>query len=182
MRQRQNFHLGTNHAEFTPASDVSHLLSRSTSFAPAPDVIFTRATPVYEHKLDHFTRLSENGTLNDLVEIKNIVQARRKRAQHFGEIFADPAWDILLSLARAEIEQKRVTVSELGLAAVVPMTTALRWIKTLTANGAVERRPDIHDRRRVYIELSAQASKTMKSYLCDIKSHQCHERRRSPEP
>ena len=55
---------------------------------------------------------------------------------HFYEsIFADPAWDMLLDLMEAEIEQPRVAVSSLCIAAAVPATTALRWLKTLTEPG-----------------------------------------------
>jgi predicted transcriptional regulator len=63
-------------------------------------------------------------------------------------LFADPAWDMLLDLLQAEIAQHRVPVSSLCIAAAVPATTALRWIKTMTDVGLFKRRADPHDGRR----------------------------------
>jgi hypothetical protein len=43
------------------------------------------------------------------------------REQFFGpDLFADPAWDILLDLYAARLEQQRVAVSSLCIAAAVP--------------------------------------------------------------
>ena len=61
---------------------------------------------------------------------------------------------MLLDLLQAEIAQHRVPVSSLCIAAAVPATTALRWIKTMTDAGLFKRRADPHDGRRVFVELS----------------------------
>jgi DNA-binding MarR family transcriptional regulator len=90
--------------------------------------------------------------------IRNIVRARRLRGKYFAqELFADPAWDMLLDLLQAEIAQMRVPVSSLCNAAAVPATTALRWLKMLVGQGLFIRRPDPHDGRRVYVELAPDA-------------------------
>ena len=47
-----------------------------------------------------------------------------------------------LDLMQAEIAQHRVPVSSLCIAAAVPATTALRWIKTMTDTGPFVRRAD----------------------------------------
>ena len=75
-------------------------------------------------------------------------------------MFADPAWDMLLDLLQAEIAQLRVPVSSLCIAAAVPATTALRWLKTMTDQGIFRRRADPHDGRRVFVELSPEASQS----------------------
>jgi DNA-binding MarR family transcriptional regulator len=114
-------------------------------------------------------RLSQSASVEDLNTIKLIIQARRKRAEHFpSAMFADPAWDILLELARAEIQQLRTTTSNLCEAAAVPATTALRWINSMIEDGALARRPDSFDRRRIYVELTYSASVSMKSYLSNF--------------
>jgi len=98
--------------------------------------------------------------------VRAIIRARRMRDQYFrGEIFADPAWDMLLDLMAARIEGKRVAVSSLCIAAAVPATTALRWIKMLTDRGLFVRSADPKDGRRVYIELSADAARALTSCL-----------------
>ena len=65
-----------------------------------------------------------------------MIRARRLRARYFPEdLFADPAWDMLLDLLQAEIAQLRVPVSSLCIAAAVPATTALRWLKTMVSQA-----------------------------------------------
>jgi DNA-binding MarR family transcriptional regulator len=105
----------------------------------------------------------------DLDTIRQTIRARRLRARYFDEeLFADPAWDMLLDLLQAEIAQHRVPVSSLCIAAAVPATTALRWIKTMTDAGLFRRRADPHDGRRVFIELSREASEAMRRYFGEV--------------
>jgi DNA-binding MarR family transcriptional regulator len=101
--------------------------------------------------------------------VRRVIQARRLRSQFFdGELFADPAWDMLLDLFHAELAQRRVPVSSLCIAAAVPATTALRWISTMTDAGLFRRRADPYDGRRVFIELSPEAGKAMRRYFNEI--------------
>ena len=98
--------------------------------------------------------------------IRQMIRARRVREQYFGdEIFADPAWDMLLDLTAARLEGQPVAVSSLCIAAAVPPTTALRWIKAMTEMGLFERVADPHDRRRIFIELSPRAMEAMMNCL-----------------
>jgi DNA-binding MarR family transcriptional regulator len=101
--------------------------------------------------------------------VRQVIRARRLRARFFEEeLFADPAWDMLLDLLQAEIAQHRVPVSSLCIAAAVPATTALRWIKTMTDAGLFKRRADPHDGRRVFVELSPNASDAMRRYFGEV--------------
>ncbi len=110
--------------------------------------------------------LTEEETFTDAAAIRAIIRARRLRDQFFrGELFADPAWDMLLDLMAARIERGRVAVSSLCIAAAVPATTALRWIKALTDRGIFVRSADPQDGRRVFIELSDEAARSMAAYL-----------------
>jgi DNA-binding MarR family transcriptional regulator len=61
-----------------------------------------------------------------------------------------------------------VPVSSLCIAAAVPATTALRWIKTMTDVGLFKRRADPHDGRRVFVELSHGASESMRRYFGEV--------------
>lgn len=91
--------------------------------------------------------------------VRKILTWRRKREACFGaELFADPAWDILLELYAVELGDRRITVSNLCGRAAVPATTALRWITTLEKRGMILRRNDPLDRRRVFMFLSAETS------------------------
>jgi len=88
-------------------------------------------------------------------QLRREIKARRLRERILPDgLFADPAWDILLDLTLARLEGRQTPVSSLCIAAAVPTTTALRWIKTLLDRGLIERRPDPDDRRRHYIHVS----------------------------
>ncbi|HYJ83666.1 MAG TPA: MarR family winged helix-turn-helix transcriptional regulator [Allosphingosinicella sp.] len=98
--------------------------------------------------------------------IRSIIRARRLRDHFFrSELFADAAWDMLLDLMAARVERQRVAVSSLCIAAAVPPTTALRWIKSLCDEGLFVRVADPEDGRRVFIELSTDAAARMEAYL-----------------
>ncbi len=99
-------------------------------------------------------------------EIRALLRLRRARDQFFdGELFADPAWDILLELYAARLGQQRISVGSLCQGAAVPATTALRWISHLEAKGLIERKPDRMDGRRFYLTLSAIGLDSMASYF-----------------
>ncbi len=101
--------------------------------------------------------------------VRSVIRARRLRGRYFSEdMFADPAWDMLLDLLQAEIAQLRVPVSSLCIAAAVPATTALRWLKSMTEKGIFVRRADPHDGRRVFVELSRGASMAMRRYFAEV--------------
>lgn len=98
--------------------------------------------------------------------VRAVIRARRLRDQHFTpELFADPAWDMLLDLYAARLERSRVSVSSLCIAASVPPTTALRWIGTMHDAGLFEREADPGDRRRAHITLSTRAAEAMRGYF-----------------
>jgi DNA-binding MarR family transcriptional regulator len=112
-----------------------------------------------------------SGTLPEVSAetVRAIIRARRLRARHFPEeLFADPAWDMLLDLLQAEISHLRVPVSSLCIAAAVPATTALRWLKTMVKEGIFLRRADPHDGRRVFVELAPETSRSLRRYFAEV--------------
>jgi hypothetical protein len=101
--------------------------------------------------------------------VREVIRARRLRARFFDEdLFADPAWDMMLDLLQAELGQHRVSVSSLCIAAAVPATTALRWLKKLVNDGLFIRRSDPHDGRRVFVELAPQTSSALRRYFGEV--------------
>ncbi|UZK68991.1 MarR family transcriptional regulator [Sphingomonas sp. S1-29] len=106
----------------------------------------------------------------DSSEIRAAIRARRMREQFFErELFADPAWDMLLDLFAARLDRSRVSVSSLCIAAAVPPTTALRWIGTMREAGLFERQDDPFDRRRAFIGLTAKAVAGMQGYVAAVR-------------
>jgi DNA-binding MarR family transcriptional regulator len=165
MRHTPDLHANSNRAVTAPIDTHSSDLGRFSGpqhDMPSANPAVVPITPA---------RLSQSAATGELYLIKRIIRARGKRMDHFdSHLFADPAWDILLNLARAEIEHRRTSISDLCHAAYVPATTALRWINTMTVEGKLERQPDAFDRRRVYMTLSEQSSVAMKTYLQAVQS------------
>lgn len=139
-------------------SRIAQTLARLSSGAPST-ILDKPLTPI------------EAGTAPAVAgeTVRQLIRARRMRTRFFdAELFADPAWDMLLDLFQAEIAQHRVPVSSLCIAAAVPPTTALRWIKTMTDAGMFVRRADPHDRRRIFVELSPSASESLRRYFAEV--------------
>ena len=101
--------------------------------------------------------------------VRRIIAQRRKRAEFFDpDLFADPAWDMLLDLTAARAEHERVSVTSLCIASGVPATTALRWIKQLVEIGLFQRIEDDGDKRRAFIALSDRTADAMARYFAAL--------------
>lgn len=101
--------------------------------------------------------------------VRRIIRQRQLRARFFdGDLFADPAWDMLLDLTAARAEHARVSVTSLCIASGVPPTTALRWIGQMTEAGLLQRVEDETDRRRAFITLSDHTADAMSRYFVEV--------------
>lgn len=99
---------------------------------------------------------------------ETLIRARRLRDSHFdGDLFADPAWDILLDLFVQRSAGKRVSVTSACIASSVPPTTALRWIALLEERGLLSRQEDLDDRRRVFLGLTNRGELAIAKYLVE---------------
>jgi DNA-binding MarR family transcriptional regulator len=101
-------------------------------------------------------------------QVRNVIRARRRSSFFAEDLFADPAWDMLLDLLQAEVSQLRVPVSSLCIAASVPATTALRWLRTMVDQKLFVRRADPHDGRRVFVELAPDTSRALRGYFAEV--------------
>jgi hypothetical protein len=101
--------------------------------------------------------------------VRRIIRQRQLRARFFdGDLFADPAWDMLLDLTAARAEHARVSVTSLCIASGVPPTTALRWIGQMSEVGLFERVEDDTDRRRAFIALTDRAADAMARFFAEL--------------
>jgi len=97
---------------------------------------------------------------------RRLLNERRQREAALGaDMFADPAWDMLLDLFATQVEGTSVSVSSLCIAAAVPSTTALRWIRAMTERGMLVRHQDPLDGRRVWVELTPDTFDQMNELL-----------------
>ena len=106
---------------------------------------------------------------DNVVAIRRSLQARRQRGQFFNmRLFSDPAWDMLLELYVAALSQRKLTVSRLSERSLTPLTTTLRWIAALEAEGIAKREVNPLDRRQIFINLTNRAIVLMDSYFEEI--------------
>jgi DNA-binding MarR family transcriptional regulator len=100
------------------------------------------------------------------IDLQKIIDDRRLRAKFFDEnLFADPAWDILLDLYRAYLAQQRISVTSVCFGAGVPVSTALRWLNALEERGLARRSHDPLDGRRFFVELTHSGVSAMTGYF-----------------
>lgn len=98
--------------------------------------------------------------------VRSHIAARALRARVFDEgLFVDPAWDILLDLTLAAMEDRRITISSACIASRSPSTTGLRHIENLVRAGLCRRFREEGDRRRVYVELTEEGAARITAYL-----------------
>jgi hypothetical protein len=91
-----------------------------------------------------------------------IYKFRQRRAKLFpGEIFGEPAWDIILDLFIARLNGRKISITSACIGSNVPSTTALRWIQLLGDYGILERTQNDFDRRGSFLKLSDAATRAM---------------------
>lgn len=160
---------------------VNRLAERLDGLSPPPagraadGLVFRFESPGQEFLREEAAPLGEprmrplKPPLPDPRLVRRIIRQRQLRARFFEpELFADPAWDILLDLAAARAEHKRVSVTSLCIASGVPPTTALRWIGQMTEAGLLVRVEDDTDRRRAFIALSDNAADAIARYFVEL--------------
>lgn len=146
-------------------SAVSHDVLRPNSRAEERPEI-TAQTPGAPALLN-----SARPPLPDPRFVRRVIAGRQTRSKFFdGDLFADPAWDMLLDLTAAHAEHARVSVTSLCIAAGVPATTALRWLKQMVDRGIFVRIADSTDRRRAFIALSEHSADAMAHYFAEVET------------
>lgn len=75
--------------------------------------------------------------------IQSVLAVRRARSAILGgNLFSDPAWDILLELYAAKLGHRRMSLTELALSIEIPVSTTGRWLSALVSHGLVQSTPD----------------------------------------
>lgn len=102
-------------------------------------------------------------------KIEKMIDARLARKRFFPGIdLSDPNWDIILDVALGQLTKTPVPVSNACLAAGVSMTTALRCVRELVAQGWLIRWTDPNDRRRDLLGISAMTLDSLRDYFESI--------------
>ena len=101
-----------------------------------------------------------------LEEVHATYRERRRRKKFLPpDLFGEPAWDILLDLFASRLEGRIISVSSACIAADVPATTGLRWLKQLEDTGFVDRKVSDTDQRVTWVQLSDFGVQSMEAYF-----------------
>jgi hypothetical protein len=101
---------------------------------------------------------------------ERIYRARRDRERVFNDdIFADPAWDLLLDLFVRSSRNEQVSISSACHGASVPEATALRYLKALTEKKYVERISHPNDKRSTTLKMTPLGSGLMIEWLDNFR-------------
>ena len=102
----------------------------------------------------------KRATLDDMRAVRKV------RSEYFPtELFSDPCWEMLLDLYDAQLDEAEVTVTSLGAASGVPLTTALRRMDALQSHGFIERLVDPNDKRRTIIRLTKPGLEAVEKFF-----------------
>ncbi len=94
------------------------------------------------------------------------IQMRRLRKSHFGDAqLSGGSWDMMLDLMLARANERQLSASDLATGAGVPLSSGLRMIAALEAQGLVRRALDERDRRRSLVHLTDAGAERMESYF-----------------
>lgn len=84
-----------------------------------------------------------------------------------GELFGEPAWDMLLDLFINECLDKPVSMSSLCVAAGIPTSSAMKLAQRLCDAGLLYRVPDHRDGRRNFMRISPDVAHRLRAYFAE---------------
>jgi DNA-binding MarR family transcriptional regulator len=102
--------------------------------------------------------------------VRFIIKSRTDRKKFLPQsLFSEPAWDMLLKIYAAAIEQQSVPILSLAKAAGVQSSTAVRWVAALEHQGLVTRE---RSNSAQAVSLSERGWLAMDSYFENMSSGQ----------
>jgi DNA-binding MarR family transcriptional regulator len=111
------------------------------------------------------------GWQDALTWVQLTFRARRVRDQLFdANLFAEPAWDIMLDLYGAHLEGRPTTVADASLASSVPPATARRYIDMLLKRGLLSIGGKEADGDRRPVELTDSAKASMQTMFLKLRA------------
>ncbi|MFM5893281.1 MAG: hypothetical protein ACKOQM_02460 [Novosphingobium sp.] len=117
----------------------------------------------------YLSSLDSSGTDQLIIRASEMYRTRRRRKRYLPpDLFAEPAWDLLLDLFIARLYNKRVSITSACYAADVPSTTGLRWLGILADRNLIERFDSKNDQRVTWVRLSNFGTKLMRELFEDI--------------
>lgn len=98
---------------------------------------------------------------------RDVLAMRRKRIAIFGpQMFAEPAWEMLLLLYVSDHGQRHTQTSLCELSGA-SRSTGMRWIDYLVGRDLIFRKEHPTDRRRNFVGLTSKGRELLESYLSE---------------
>lgn len=99
---------------------------------------------------------------------KAMLRFNRQMAAQFGDRLGTvPGLNMMLDLLVAESKQRQIGVHSLCIASGVPPTTALAWIRQMTAAGLFSKVPHQTDGRSHWVELTEEGKTRLLALLSE---------------
>lgn len=147
---------------------VSHNFARRDSWPQATRTAQVQPGAQSERQqCDRLQAPASEAHLAAVAEREYASRRKREKLMPF-DIFAEPGWDMLLDLYVQRFRKRPVSVNSLCIAAIVPQTTALRWIDKLRQLGLIKRERSTGDNRVVHVTLTAEGADHMEEYLREL--------------
>ena len=97
---------------------------------------------------------------------RQLLQQRHERNGALGgDLFGDPAWELLLHLFAASEEGEPLLVADLCSHSSVSPASGLRWIKALESEGKIVLVPNLGSPDRPFVKLAPAAYEQMRRLL-----------------
>ena len=92
----------------------------------------------------------------------SLLELRRMRERYFGsELFGEPAWDIMLELMLARVDEREVTTSELRSHTSSPQIVTRHYIDALVEAKLVDTFENARNIQDPFLSLSSEAARRM---------------------
>ena len=113
----------------------------------------------------------DGGDLELAAHAEFLYQERRRRARYLPQnLFAEPAWDILLDLFVNGVRDRAISITSACIAGGIPATTGLRWLGLLEKEGLLVRETSGDDARVTWVRLSDHGMNAMRSYIAEARA------------
>jgi FixJ family two-component response regulator len=162
-------------------SSLSSELQRLSQLIDEPDQVAPASSASGRHGPPAQMALAMPGTVASAAELTTpaladfirdlLKKETKRRGIGGGDLFGDPAWEMLLDLLLAKIEGHTVSVSSACIASGAPMSTALRLVRRLVGEGVLCKLPDETDRRRHFLIINPKFERPLLDYLSEQLRH-----------
>lgn len=82
-------------------------------------------------------------------------------------LFADSCWNMCLDIFICDLKNELITISSVAHSSGIPMTTAVRYINVMAAQGLLEKTLNPSDQRMTFVSTSAAGKEKITKLLAD---------------